>query len=557
MSQAAQVTAPQPPDPVEALRSLPQAEVELIYHQAFQRNDTQALRWLGCVDRYFLLTCLLRRPDARDPWLFARCREVEADPDDHIDVWAREHYKSTIITFAGAIQEVLKDQEITIGIFSHDKPTAKAFVKQIKLELEENELLKSLYPDVLWANPKKEAPWWSEDTGIVVKRKGNPKEATIEPSGLVEGMSTGSHYQLRIYDDVVTEESVTTAEMIKKVTERYDLSQNLGRRGGRMWVIGTRYHFGDTYGVVMQRKVLKERRYAATDDGDFDGNPVFLTQEEWERKKKESSRPIVAAQMLQNPLAGSETKFNIQWLKFWELRPKRLNVYIVCDPSKGRQKTSDLTAVAVIGVDVNRNKYLLDGRRQLTSLSMRWKIIRDTYRRWERMEGIQSVFVGYEQYGMQTDLEYFEERMELEQFAFQIQELAWPREGPASKAQRIERLEPDFRSGKFLLPGVIKIDESGQYEPVDLMRKGKIQEAIAQNEKWRVAQPIIQIDQDGKVYDVLTGFLEEYMFYPFAPKNDFLDAMSRIYDMDAVPPIHYGDGPQGVPATEPEIYPDT
>ena len=532
------------------------AKSEAIYRKAYAKNDIAALHWLGRNDRYFLLTCLLRRGDARDDWLYARCREVERDPNDYLDLWAREHYKSTIITFAGIIQEILRDPEITIGIFSNNRGIAKTFLRQIKEEFEGNEELKVVYPEICWAEPKKHSPKWSEDDGIVVRRRSNPKESTVEAWGLVDGMPTGRHFRLRVYDDVVTEKTVTSPDMIKKTTEMFELSDNLGARGGRVWMIGTRYHYGDTYGVIINRGVTRERRYSATHDGTFDGVPVFLTQAEWDKKKRVMSKPIIASQQLLNPLAGTDKRFDIAWLKYWLLRPRRLNVYILCDPSKGRSNTSDFYAMAVIGIDINRNKYLLDGIRHRAPLSKRWILLRDMWKRWTRMPGITGVQVGYEQYGMQTDMEYFEQMMEIEKISFSIEELNWTREGQESKQYRIERLEPDFRGGRLMLPKVCDISAEGTITPYDPRKKKRVQEAIESGDRHLVPEPLRRLDEDGKIYDVLEGFVEEYMFFPVAPHDDFLDAMSRIYDMSPSPPVYYEEDPGQAMSIEPEIFVD-
>jgi hypothetical protein len=132
---------------------------------------TEAFRWYCRHDLYFLLRFGLNRKDCDNEWVFARCREVQASPDGHLDLWAREHYKSTIITFALTIQDILRDPETTIGIFSHTRPIAKAFLRQIKREFEANETLKGWFPDVLWADPAKESPKWSEDEGIIVRAR--------------------------------------------------------------------------------------------------------------------------------------------------------------------------------------------------------------------------------------------------------------------------------------------------------------------------------------------------------------------------------------------------
>ena len=45
----------------------------------------------------------------------------------------------------------------------------------------------------------------------------------------------------------------------------------------------------------------------------------------------------------------------------------------MCDPAHSRKRESNRTAIAVVGVDSNYNKFLLDGVCHRLSLSERWE----------------------------------------------------------------------------------------------------------------------------------------------------------------------------------------
>lgn len=537
-----------PEDIVAALRTAPFGQIIDLWQSVIELFGVRGKAALGRADRFYLLTNLLHRPDAIHPWLYERCREVEAQPDECLDLWSRFHYKSTIITFAGSIQEILNDPEITIGLFAYVKGLAAKFLGQIKYELETNEDLKATYPDVLWADPKRDArragaSW--DQYRIDVKRQSNPKEGTVEAHGLTDGQPTGAHFKLRVYDDVVTRESVTSPEMVKKTTECWELSDNLkSTESARRWHIGTRYSFADTYGEILDRKILKPRIYPATDDGTPGGKPVFLSQEVWEDTKI-NQRTTLSAQMLQNPSAGNESMFQKKDLRFIDVRPGTLNVYILVDPASSKKKGSDRTAMPVIGVDAARNKFLLDGFCHKMSLPERWHNLVQLRRHWMRQQGVQNVYVGYERFGMRSDLEHFEEKMQETGEAFEIRELNWPQDSPAAKLDRIQRLVPDFAKGKFFLTAAVTQEVDGQRVAAESARQRQMRES---GEAYRILKPTVRRDHEGNVYSLNKIFLDEYLVYPFSKHDDFLDGCSRLYDMDYKPPVIVDER-----ALEPEV----
>jgi hypothetical protein len=245
-------------------------------------------------------------------------------------------------------------------------------------------------------------------------------------------------------------------------------------------------------------------------------------------------------QMLQNPIAGQQAMFDVTDLQEFEVRPATLNIYILIDPARSMKKGSANTAIAVLGIDSARNKYLLDGVNHRMNLSDRWNAVKDMRRIWLNQPGVQMISVGYEAFGAQADLDYFYERMEVETNSFPIVELKWPRDGEGSKDDRVQRLGPDFRSHKFFIPKDC---------PQLTSHQSVVKDA---GQPYRIAKNIRKKDSDGNIYDLTKQFKEQVMFYPFAPLKDLIDAASRVYDLDPRPPVLIEDG-----ALEPEHYADS
>lgn len=446
------------------------------------------IRLCGRVD---LLPCVQRPGFIDNQFFWDRIREVEIAPNGYVDLWAREHGKSSIVNFGLTLQSILRDPEITIGIFSFSRPQAKAFLRTLMREIENNLSLHAAFPDIFVGRDVREYAKFSEDDGILVKRKSNPAEATVEAFGL-EALPVGRHFKVLIYDDIVVPTSVTTPEQIAKTMESLQHSYNLGTIGGVRRMVGTRYSYADAYGSVIKDGSFKPRIYPGKKGGTEEGDTVLWDEETHLKKRAEQGPWIYASQILLDPRADAQQGFRREWLHYYSKmgheHTDRMTKYILIDSANTKKKSSDYTAMLVVGLGTDGNYYVLDMVRDRLNLKERGDRLFDLHRKWKPLQ------VRHEKYGLLSDIEHYKQRMEEESYRFNIIEVG----GSTSKMDRIKRLIPLFENGRIFLPRSLNV-----------------------------------ADWQKNIVDLVHEFIEsEYYPYPGAIHDDLLDALARICEPD-------------------------
>jgi hypothetical protein len=350
--------------------------------EAGKLDGPSTYRHLIKTDLFFIVYFVLRMRVgdlciANHGFVVQACKDVEtAPPDKNLFLWAREHFKSTIVTLARNLQRIVNNQEITIGVFSYSRENARAFVRQLKWVIEQSEFLRAHFPDVFYENPQKDAPTWSVES-LTVKRKSTPKEATVEAWGLIDGMPTGRHFMHRTYDDVETLELVNTPELIEKSKSSFDLSQNLGTNNGTYEVVGTHYHHEGLLNVLRNQKDPEtgEPLYhlsfkPATVDGNFNGEPVYLSKDRIKILRLNIHH--YSCQQLLDPTPVGQRVLDAELLKDVdppEIPKSLIKLMLVDGAGDGRAKRvdrSDCWAILVVGVQPHydelgaSNIYILD-----------------------------------------------------------------------------------------------------------------------------------------------------------------------------------------------------
>lgn len=319
----------------------------------------------------------------------------------------RYTFKSHVGTIGYALWQLANDPNLRLLICSDTNEKAEGFLGGIKNHIH-GQIAGSLFRAIFGAwevDPKRGV--WNQQAIVVAPRNRAQVEPSIDTAG-IETSKTGKHYDIIIFDDLVSEKNITTPELMQKVKEVYRKYLSVLKPGGTVLLIGTRWHHGDLYGTIVaeeeERAKLAQppvfrvyKRQAEVTTGDKTlypfsiMGPQSLTKDRLQLLKTQQGSAVFSALYQNDPTDDKDAKFKLKDFAFYDPAlksdPKWLaSLFITCclDPIPPSDSLKgDDAALTVVGSDDEMNMYLLDaiaGRLQpseqidsLFLLYSRWK----------------------------------------------------------------------------------------------------------------------------------------------------------------------------------------
>lgn len=399
--------------------------------------------------------------------------------DRRLVLMPRGHFKSTICSTLYVLWRIYRDPNVRIMVGTALKELATGFVREVKQYLEDEELQYyvwnarphisgNLIPDIdrtgsgrKRGRKKAEEDEWVDDSelggdgwteandkkiiwranAIQVNRTAIYKEPTVFAAS-VGVVMTGWHYDLAIFDDVVTYENSRDIAKAKKVLEwTQDIESVLNPRndetglGDEIVILGTRYYKWDYYGHLMGTNIddatereeflntlpddplhiIERDIYGNGTDGMYHPDmprvtgltgevgymcPRLMDAKKEKRLRRRLKARKFASQYLNQIVAQEDVILRMDDVRFLspmqlekdspyirirtglDTPPNFIRPWCVVDPAASLKDTADLSVVSVGGVDEEGNLYCLDTKYGHWTPSQLAKQIQETLEKW-------------------------------------------------------------------------------------------------------------------------------------------------------------------------------
>jgi len=330
----------------------------------------------------------------------------------------RAHLKSHMVaTWAAWI--VTRHPEITILYVSATTELAETQLYAIKNILESGPY-QHFFPEYIHPQEGKREMWNNGKISIdhPKRREEGIRDATIATAGLTTN-TTGWHADIICADDLVVPENAYTEDGRDKVAKKASQFTSIRNTGGFTMAAGTRYHpadiydtwknqmfevYGDDGDLKEKRKIWEITEFAVEKDSfflwprtkgangksfGFDKNSLSRIYGEYEDKVQ------FYAQYYNDPNDPGSNRISRDKFQYidrrqitysngsWYVRGRRLNVYAAIDFAYTTKKSSDFTAIVVVGIDSDGYLYVIDIERFKTDrITTMFKKVAEKHSEW-------------------------------------------------------------------------------------------------------------------------------------------------------------------------------
>jgi len=218
------------------------------------------------------------------------CRQLQrVPPHRKMMLLPRDHLKSSIVGRGLPIHLLIQPESKNVYIPNFEGASTRILLayetatnaehqlRWIEGQFESNQLLRGLWPEQMWENPRRDSSKWSAKE-MTIPRKQDFPEASIETIG-VGGAVVGRHYAAFIKDDLVTLEAANSEIVMQDAIDWHITSRALldDPDKGLEWILGTKWAIHDMYQYIEQNDPTVEviKRSAIEPDEDGNMKPIF------------------------------------------------------------------------------------------------------------------------------------------------------------------------------------------------------------------------------------------------------------------------------------------
>lgn len=396
--------------------------------------------------------------------------------------YPRGHLKTTLVTFANAIQWIINYPNVRIVLNTCTDKQAREFLSEIKNHFIQNQTFRFLYPEFCPKERNKTGKvedFGNQEMFIVPNRTKTSKEPTISTVTVGSIVASG-HYEVGLFDDLVDKENVRTPEQIATVKNHFALMDPLIERmnkpighvgewkhGGWKYLAGTFYDFSDLNYALYEAEKETPTDWVVVCKSAAPNYPEgpTLWDERWpisELKKIEDDvtrgPSVLYSQYLMNPIPSKsglvESEDEIVWIPRQNLDGilPRLTQHVTIDlagmeAATNKQADNDFTVI-------NLHGFGQDGRLYIN------RIWRGRYDPFDVMNIIFEIHARYprvidfkisKDHFARTLLPFLNREMQRRQKWLPIVPIAISNR--VSKVQKIKGLQPWFRNKSICFAG--------------------------------------------------------------------------------------------------------